>query len=61
MSGKPTPVIVSVLTKPNGKIHTRITRDGYAYGRDRAFDNLPAALVHCAQMLRVLASEESEG
>ena len=61
MTGKPTPVVVSVLTKANGKIRARITRDGHLYGRERAFDTLPGALVHCAQMLRVLADEESKG
>lgn len=29
-----------------------------SYGQDREFDNLTAALIHCAQMLRVLADDK---
>ena len=35
-------------------------QSGTVYGRDREFATAQAALVHCAQMLRVLAYDEEE-
>jgi len=38
--------------------NTRIElSDGTVYGQPREFDNYPAAVLHCSQMLRVLADE----
>ena len=43
-----------------GKWAATVKRAHKPYGHRREFDTLPAALVHCAQMLRVLA-DEGEG
>lgn len=49
-------VVVNVVSHGR-KFKARIVVDGKRYGRQRVFDTEAAALVHVAQMLRVLAEE----
>lgn len=50
-------VVVNVVSSGRRKFKAHIFVDGKRYGRMRVFDTEAAALIHVAQMLRVLADE----